>query len=230
MSEYTPPSSESDFEKNFSQIKPLMNETEALYESSRCLYCYDAPCVNACPTGIDIPTFIRQINNKNTIGSAKTIYDSNYFGYACGKVCPTEVLCEGACVYNNQNVKAIEIGRLQSFATAQAISSGKKLYVSAKPNGKKIAIIGAGPAGISCACELRLAGFEVDIFEAKAKPSGLTVYGVAPYKITNKEALDEMVFLEKQFGYKVIYNNPKLIQKLFNNTFYFKLTKVLKQN
>ena len=208
MSEYTPPSSESDFEKNFSQIKPLMNETEALYESSRCLYCYDAPCVNACPTGIDIPTFIRQINNKNTIGSAKTIYDSNYFGYACGKVCPTEVLCEGACVYNNQNVKAIEIGRLQSFATAQAISSGKKLYVNAKPNGKKVAIIGAGPAGISCACELRLAGFEVDIFEAKAKPSGLTVYGVAPYKITNKEALDEMVFLEKQFGYKVIYNNP----------------------
>lgn len=207
MSEYAPPSSESDFEKNFSQIKPLMNETEAYYESSRCLFCYDAPCVNACPTGIDIPTFIRQINNKNTIGSAKTIYDSNYFGYACGKVCPTEVLCEGACVYNNQNVKPIEIGRLQSFATSKAMDAGKKLYQLAKPNGKKIAIIGAGPAGISCACELRLAGFEVDVYEAKAKPSGLTVHGVAPYKITNDEALNEMVFLEKQFGYKVLYNS-----------------------
>ncbi len=185
-----------------------MNETQAYYESSRCLFCYDAPCVNACPTGIDIPTFIRQINTKNEIGAAKTIYDSNYFGYACGKVCPTEVLCEGACVYTNQNVKPIEIGRLQSFATGKAMDSGKKLYVIAKPNGKKIAIIGAGPAGISCACELRLLGFEVDVYEAKAKPSGLTVHGVAPYKITNKEALDEMIFLEKQFGYKVIYNSP----------------------
>ena len=151
MSEFPPPKSEADFEKNFSQIKPLMNETEAYYESSRCLYCYDAPCITACPTGIDIPTFIRQINTKNNIGSAKTIYDSNYFGYACGKVCPTEVLCEGACVYNNQNVKPIEIGRLQSYATAAAMDSGKKLYVMGAPNAKRIAIIGAGPAGISCA-------------------------------------------------------------------------------
>jgi glutamate synthase (NADPH/NADH) small chain len=208
MAEYLPPSSESDFEKNFSQIKPLMNETEAYYESSRCLYCYDAPCIKACPTGIDIPTFIRQINNKNTIGSAKTIYDSNYFGYACGKVCPTEVLCEGACVYNNQNVKPIEIGRLQSYATSHVITTGKKLYSLAKGNGKKVAIIGGGPAGISCACELRLAGFDVDIFEAKSKPSGLTVHGVAPYKITNEEALNEMIYLEKQFGYKIMYNHP----------------------
>lgn len=208
MSEYKAPSSEQEFDKNFSQIKPLMNDTEAYYESSRCLYCYDAPCVNACPTGIDIPTFIRQINTKNPIGSAKTIYDSNYFGYACGKVCPTEVLCEGACVYNNQNVKPIEIGRLQSFATAQAIKSEKKLYTPEKSNGKKIAIIGAGPAGISCACELRLAGFEVDIFESKSKPSGLTVHGVAPYKITNEEALNEMSYLQNQFGYNVIYNKP----------------------
>jgi dihydropyrimidine dehydrogenase (NAD+) subunit PreT len=208
MSEYLPPDSESEFEKNFAQIKPLMNETEAYYESSRCLFCYDAPCIKACPTGIDIPTFIRQINNKNTIGSAKTIYDSNYFGYACGKVCPTEVLCEGACVYNNQNVKPIEIGRLQSYATSHVIKDGKQLYTPAKNSGKKVAIIGAGPAGISCACELRLAGIEVDIFEAKDKPSGLTVHGVAPYKITNEEALNEMAYLEKQFGYKIFYNKP----------------------
>ena len=208
MSEFSPPASESDFEENFSQIKPLMNETEAYYESSRCLYCYDAPCIKACPTGIDIPTFIRQINTRNTIGSAKTIYDSNYFGYACGKVCPTEVLCEGACVYNHQNVKPIEIGRLQSYATSHAIKAGKQLYNPRPSNGKRVAIIGAGPAGIACACELRLLGFEVAVYEAKARPSGLTVHGVAPYKITNDEALDEMKYLEKQFGYKIIYNHP----------------------
>ena len=206
MSEYKQPKNEKEFSENFSQIKPLMSETEAYYESSRCLFCYDAPCVNACPTGIDIPLFIRQINSKNEMGAAKTIYDSNYFGYACGKVCPTEVLCEGACVYNNSDVKPIEIGRLQSFATGKAIRSDKKLFITGKPNGKKVAVIGAGPAGIGCACELRMTGFEIDIFEAKEKPSGLTVYGVAPYKITNEEALDEMNYLEKQFGYKVHYN------------------------
>src|SRR4051812_190819 len=128
MSEYLPPSSESEFENNFKQIKPLMNDTEAYYESSRCLFCYDAPCVNACPSSIDIPLFIRQINSKDPIASAKTIYDSNYFGYACGKVCPTEVLCEGACVYNHQDVKPIEIGRLQSYSTDKAIRSDKQLY------------------------------------------------------------------------------------------------------
>ena len=204
--EFKPPANEKEFDSNFKQIKPLMNATEAYYESSRCLYCYDAPCIKACPTGIDIPTFIRQISSGNNTASAKTIYDSNYFGYACGKVCPTEVLCEGACVYNHQDVKPIEIGRLQSFATGSVIRSNKKLYQTGKPNGKKAAIIGAGPAGISCACELRMFGYEVDIFEAKTKPSGLTVYGVAPYKITNEEALSEMDYLENQFGYRVHYN------------------------
>lgn len=205
MAEFTPPRNEEEFEKNFKQIKPLMSATEAYYESSRCLFCYDAPCVTACPTGIDIPLFIRQINSGNTISAAKTIYDSNTFGYACGKVCPTEVLCEGSCVYNHQDVKPIEIGRLQSFATGKAIAQDKALYSPGKPNGKKVAVIGGGPAGIACACDLRMYGCEVDIFEAKEKPSGLTVYGVAPYKITNKEALDEMAWLEKQFGYKIHY-------------------------
>lgn len=226
MSEYNQPNSEQEFEKNFSQIKPLMSQTEAYYESSRCLFCYDAPCVNACPTGIDIPLFIRQINSKNELGAAKTIYDSNYFGYACGKVCPTEVLCEGACVYNHSDVKPIEIGRLQSFATGKAIKSDKKFYTRAKPSGKKVAVIGAGPAGISCACELSLHGFEVDVFESKEKPSGLTVHGVAPYKITNEEALDEMEYLQKQFGYKVHYNKTistkedlALLEKKFDTIF-----------
>lgn len=206
MSEYKQPTSEQEFEKNFEQIKPLMTENQAHYESSRCLFCYDAPCITACPTSIDIPLFIRQINSANAEGAAKTIYNSNFFGYACGKVCPTEVLCEGACVYNNTDVKPIEIGRLQSYATGKAISKGLKLFSAGKPNGKKVAVIGAGPAGIACACELRVNGFEVAVYEAKSKPSGLTVHGVAPYKITNAEALDEMSYLEKQLGYKIHYN------------------------
>lgn len=205
MAEFHAPTTAEEFEQNFAQLKPLMNTTEAHYESARCLFCYDAPCMNACPTGIDIPLFIRQIHTGDTEGAATTIYDSNWFGYACGKVCPTEVLCEGACVYNHQGIKPIEIGRLQSFATDDAIRHNKKLYDVAPDNGKKVAIIGAGPAGLSAACELRLLGYTVDVFEAKKQPSGLTVYGVAPYKITNAEALDEMTYLQGQMGYQVQY-------------------------
>ncbi|WP_324676997.1 FAD-dependent oxidoreductase [Hymenobacter sp. GOD-10R] len=208
MAEYQPPTSEQEFHANFAQLKPRMNKTEALYESARCLFCFDAPCINACPSGIDIPQFIRQINTGNVTGAAKTIYEANYFGNACGKVCPTEVLCEGACVYNAQDMKPIEIGRLQSFATRQVIESDRKLFGPGVPNGRKVAVIGAGPAGISCACELRALGYEVDVFEAKAQPSGLTLYGVAPYKITNEEVLAEMAYLEAQFGYRVQYNSP----------------------
>ena len=109
MAEYSRPTSEKDLEHSFEQLKPYMNPTMAYYESSRCLYCYDAPCVKACPTGIDIPLFIRQIHTENIEGAAKTIYDSNYFGNICGKVCPTEVLCEGACVYNHQNVNPLKL-------------------------------------------------------------------------------------------------------------------------
>lgn len=206
MSEYKRPLSELEFDKNFAQKKPLMNSTEAYYESSRCLFCYDAPCMNACPTHIDIPLFIKQIHTGNVEGAAKTIYDSNWMGNACAKVCPTGVLCEGACVYTNQNVKPIDIGRLQNYATLAAIKQEKKLFTPGKDNGKKIAIIGAGPAGLSAACELRTMGYAVDVFEAKAKPTGLTVYGVAPYKINNDEALQEEVYLQKQLGYNVIYN------------------------
>ncbi len=208
MAEYKRPLSEKEFEQNFASLKPLMNATEAYYESSRCLFCYDAPCVKACPTQIDIPVFIRQINNGNALSAAQTIYQSNPFGYACGKVCPTEVLCEGACVYNHQQVKPIEIGRLQSFATQKAIEKNKKLFNLPPSNGKKVAVIGAGPAGISCACELCMHGFEVTIYEAKAYPSGLTIYGVAPYKITNEEVLSEMEYLQNQFGFTVLYNHP----------------------
>lgn len=207
MSEYNRPVNEQEFEQNFAQIKPLMNNTEAYYESSRCLFCYNAPCVEACPTHIDIPLFIRQINTNYIKGAARTIYDSNYFGNACGKVCPTEVLCEGACVYNLQDVKPIEIGRLQNYATTSAIRNDIKFYSAGKSNGKKVAIIGSGPAGIACACELRKEGVHVDIYEARSNATGLTVNGIAPYKITNDEVLEELAYLQSQFGFNILYNS-----------------------
>lgn len=221
MGEFKKPTSEQEFENNFGQLKPLMNSTEAFYESARCLFCYDAPCQIACPTSIDIPLFIRQINSGNLTGSAKTIYASNYLGNTCGKVCPTEVLCEGACVYTEQNVKPVDIGRLQNFATQKAIDSNQKIATKAVDVNKKIAIIGAGPSGISCACELRTLGYEVDVYESKEKPSGLAVHGVAPYKITNEEVLGEMEYLKVQFGYTIKFNSKidtvKSLQKLENN-------------
>lgn len=208
MAEFNIPNTLEEVDNNFEQIKPLMNPTMAYLESSRCLFCYDAPCMNACPTSIDIPLFIRQIYSGNVDGAAYTIYDSNYFGNICGKVCPTEVLCEGACVYNHQDVNPIEIGRLQSFATTMVQESGKQLFSAGPSNGKKVAVIGAGPAGIAAACELSRIGYQVDIFEAKAEPSGLAIYGVAPYKITNEEILKEVAYLQGQFGFTINYNHP----------------------
>jgi dihydropyrimidine dehydrogenase (NAD+) subunit PreT len=208
MAEYKRPENEAEFEENFKQKRPLMNTTEAYYESSRCLFCYDAPCMNACPTSIDIPLFIKQIHTGNVKGAAKTIYDTNWMGNACAKVCPTGVLCEGACVYNDQDVPPIQIGRLQHHATKLTMDAHETLFKVGESNGKKIAIVGAGPAGIACACELRTLGYEVDIFEAKDKPSGLTVYGIAPYKITNEEVLQETAYLQDQLKYNVHYNNP----------------------
>tara|TARA_B110000046_G_C13003152_1_gene403128 strand:- start:809 stop:2131 length:1323 start_codon:yes stop_codon:yes gene_type:complete len=205
MAEYKKPKTEAEFENNFKQKNPLMNDTEAYYEASRCLFCFDAPCIKACPTGIDIPLFIKQIHTDNITGASKTIFDSNWLGNACGIVCPTGVLCEGACVYNHQDVPPIKIGRLQNYATNKTIDAGKVIFKVGKPNGRKIAIIGAGPAGIACASESRTLGYKVDIFEAKEKPSGLTVYGIAPYKITNEEVLKEVAYLQNQLGFNIKY-------------------------
>lgn len=206
MAQYKRPQSEEEFESNFSLKKPLMNATEAFYESARCLFCYDAPCMHACPTHIDIPLFIKQIHTGNTVGAAETIFEANWLGNACGKVCPTTELCEGSCVYDNQSVPVIQIGRLQNYATEQAIKENVSLFSPGDANGKRVAIVGSGPAGIACACELRIMGYEVDIYEAKSKPSGLTVYGIAPYKITNTEVLDEVTYLQNQLGFTIHFN------------------------
>ena len=207
MAEYKKPTTKEEFDKNFKQKKPLMNDTEAYYEASRCLFCYDAPCMQACPTHIDIPLFIKQIHTNNITGSSKTIFDANWLGNACGIVCPTGVLCEGACVYNLQDVPPVQIGRLQNYATNKTIDASKTIFKVGASNGKKIAIIGAGPAGIACACEARTLGFDVDIFEAKSNPSGLMVHGIAPYKITNEEVLKEIDYLQNQLGFKIKYNS-----------------------
>ena len=220
MGDFQKPKSKEEFQSNFEQIKPLMDANMAYYESSRCLFCYDAPCIQACPTGIDIPLFIKQINSNNLTGAARTIYSANYLGHTCGKVCPTEVLCEGACVYNEQDVKPIEIGRLQSHATTDAMRSSKQLFDPLPPNGKKVAVIGAGPAGIACACELGLLGYDVRIFEAKTRPSGLALHGTAPYKIENEDVLEEVDYLQGQFGFQICYDSridtPDEITRLEN--------------
>lgn len=213
MAEYKKPQNEEEFNKNFKQKKPLMNKTQAFYESSRCLYCYDAPCMNACPTSIDIPLFIKQIHTGNVEGAAKTIYDSNWMGNACGTICPTGQLCEGACVYNNQDVPPLQIGRLQNYATRSVIDSGKHLYKPGADNGRKVAIIGGGPAGLACACELRVLGYQVDVFEAKERASGLTVHGIAPYKISNEEVMNEIAYLEAQLGFDMKYNSPITVKE-----------------
>jgi dihydropyrimidine dehydrogenase (NAD+) subunit PreT len=208
MAEYNIPLSEAEFEQNFAQKKPLMNATEAFAESSRCLFCYDAPCMHACPTHIDIPLFIKQIHTGNTNGAAQTIYETNWLGNTCGKVCPTSELCEGACVFNHQNIKPIDIGRLQHYATDMAIRTSAPLFNPNASSQKKVAVIGAGPAGIACAAELRMLGYTVDIYEAKELPSGLGVHGTAPYKITNEEVLDEINYLQASLGFNILLNSP----------------------
>ncbi len=200
--------------ERFAKTKPIMTPSEAVVESSRCIFCHDAPCINACPTSIDIPMFIRQIMTKNTTGAAKTIFTQNILGKSCGQVCPTSVLCEGACVYHDLNEKPIDIGRLQAYATESAIDKNIRFFEKGKSTGKKVAIIGAGPAGIACAHELTVLGHEVTIFEANKKPGGLNTYGVAPYKFSNEDASKELKYIS-EIGFKIKTNSPvKEVKKL----------------
>ncbi|RLQ95572.1 NAD(P)-dependent oxidoreductase [Falsibacillus albus] len=175
----------SDITKNFEEVEAALTNQEALEEANRCLFCYDAPCIKACPTGIDIPKFIKKITSGNLLGSAKTIMESNPVGASCSRVCPTEELCEGSCVLNH-STKPIMIGNLQRFATDWAIQNEKVLFRQEKRNGKKVAIIGSGPAGLSAARELALFGYDVTVFEALEKAGGLNTYGIVSFRLPQK--------------------------------------------
>ncbi len=170
------------FVVNFMEAKPGLTDREALEEANRCLYCYDAPCIVACPTSIDIPSFIKKIASGNLKGSAKTIMSANPVGASCSRVCPTEELCEGACVLNH-HTKPIVIGDLQRYATDWAIRNEQVLFQKGKSNGKKVAIVGGGPAGLSAARELALLGFQVTIFEAEQEAGGLNTYGIVSFRL-----------------------------------------------
>jgi glutamate synthase (NADPH/NADH) small chain len=184
-------------ERNFADINPPLTPSQALEEGSRCLFCYDAPCQKACPTGIDVPMFIRQILTGNIKGSAKTILEANILGHSCGRVCPTSVLCEGACVLNGEGKRPVLIGRLQRHAVDHVLDNNIALFTPGKSNGKRVALIGGGPASLSCAFYLRRDGYETVIFDAHPEPGGLNTYGIAAYKMRANESVRETEMIRK---------------------------------
>jgi dihydropyrimidine dehydrogenase (NAD+) subunit PreT len=181
--------------ENFADLHAPLTFHEAKVEAERCYFCFDAPCQQACPTAIDIPLFIRQIAAGNRTGAAMTILDSNIMGGMCARVCPTETLCEEACVREAAEGKPVSIGQLQRYATDPTIAKGKSPYARGKPTGKRVAIVGAGPAGLSCAHELAIAGVESTIFEPREKAGGLNEYGIAAYKTVDDFAAKEAAFI-----------------------------------
>ena len=188
------------YEKNFSDLHLPFTQNSAVTEANRCLYCYDSPCMKACPTHIDISTFIKKISTGNLLGSAKTIYESNWVPLTCAKACPVDVLCEGACVYNDKGEKPIQIGRLQRFAIENYFEKGMPvLFHKSSKNGKSVGVVGSGPAGLACSAELALMGYDVTIYEANKIPGGLNTWGIAPYKMRREDSLKE-VELIKSFG------------------------------
>src|ERR671912_2740558 len=170
-------------EQNFAEINPALTSAEAMFEANRCLYCFDAPCMRACPTHIDVPAFIKKIATGNLTGSARVIFDANPIGATCARVCPVEVLCEGACVENTRMQRPIEIGRLQRYATDYAVSTGREVLKAGAPNGRSVGVVGSGPAGLSCATYLARLGYDVTIYDRRPKPGGLDTYGMAEYKM-----------------------------------------------
>ena len=197
---------------NFADLHPPLDHHEALVESDRCYFCYDAPCMKACPTSIDIPLFIREIQSGHPKSAAKTIFNQNILGGMCARVCPTETLCEEACVRETAEGKPVKIGLLQRYATDQAMGD-KHPFTRAKSTGKKVAVVGAGPAGLSCAHRLSMRGHDVTIFEAHKKSGGLNEYGIAAYKSVDDFAAKEVDFVLSIGGIK-IENGMALGKKL----------------
>ncbi|MDF1633581.1 NAD(P)-dependent oxidoreductase [Mycoplana sp. MJR14] len=201
--------SSADYEKNFSDLHPPLDRHQALVAADRCYFCYDAPCMTACPTSIDIPMFIRQISTGNAVGAAKTIFDQNILGGMCARVCPTETLCEQACVRNTAEDRPVEIGLLQRHATDTAMEKNIQFYPRPERTRHRIAVVGAGPAGLACAHRLAMNGHDVIIFDARVKPGGLNEYGIATYKTTDDFAQREVDYVLAIGGIE-IRNGQKL--------------------
>ena len=184
--------SDDQLERNFADIAPPLTPDAALLEATKCLFCHDAPCTIACPTHIDVPTFIKKIASGNLRGSARVILDANPFGHSCARACPVEVLCEGACVLNDRDEQPIKIALLQRHATDYVLEKKLRLFEGGRRTGKRVAVVGAGPAGLACARDLRRFGHDVTVFEAKDQPGGLNTYGIAEYKLKAAIALAEV--------------------------------------
>jgi dihydropyrimidine dehydrogenase (NAD+) subunit PreT len=193
------------YAENFADLHPPLSAHEALVESDRCYFCYDAPCMKACPTSIDIPLFIREIQTGHPTSAAKTIFNQNIMGGMCARVCPTETLCEEACVREHAEGKPVKIGLLQRFATDVAMGE-KHPFTRAAPTGKKVAVIGAGPAGLACAHRLAVYGHDVTIFEARKKSGGLNEFGIAAYKAVHDFAQKEVDFILSIGGITIKHN------------------------
>jgi dihydropyrimidine dehydrogenase (NAD+) subunit PreT len=200
--------SKEQYEENFKNIRPpFENKTAAVVEANRCIFCYDAPCMKSCPTHIDVPKFIKQIVTDNVKGSAHTIFVSNIMGAGCSKVCPVEKLCEGACVYNLLDEEPIQIARLQQYSTMKALENNWQLFKRKPSVGKKVAIVGAGPAGLSCAHVLSREGIDVTIYEKETKGGGLMTYGIAAYKVTPEFCDDEVNYITALGGIEIKYEH-----------------------
>ena len=195
--------SKEQYATNFADLHPPLSKHEAAVEADRCYFCYDAPCLTACPTGIDIPLFIRQISAGNAKGAAKTILEENILGGMCARVCLTETLCEQACVREAAEGKPVKIGQLQRFATDALMAAGEQPFSRAPPTGKRVAVIGSGPAGLACAHRVALHGHEAVIFEAREKSGGLNEYGIAAYKTVDDFAQREIAFILGVGGLKI---------------------------
>jgi len=199
--------------RNFENLHPPLSRSEAPVEAARCLFCWDAPCTRACPTGIDVPGFIRQILHADAAGAAETIFRENILGGSCARACPVEVLCEGFCVERIHGGEPVQIARLQRYATDHATEGGMWFAEPGTDTGRRVAIVGSGPAGLACAHELRVLGHAATIFEARDVPGGLNTLGLATYKVTTDFALKEVEPV-RRMGAEIKLDSPVDARKL----------------